>query len=1096
VQLPSLNTGSLGADALGSAERTVDASRRFGLLGAAIAVAGFALQAVVVVSNSGALTAIRDGNLSDLILFIPFAIGAAGLAVIVLRRSWIAASTKPFNYTVSVEPIEHLEPDGTTRGTFPRIDGIRRLDWLGTDLTEMLSDQVSRFSWVDESELDKSDPSKWAAHVHIRGHYACREAHRPRGHREIQVRLWIRIGPPGAGEIFTVPVNYTLDPRSGLAEAVTQNDYEKIIYRVFVSVMTSLYQCLHADVKRKIEGLPPGRLRAAAYFHEAEDYEESGTIDAYVEAGKLYADAARCSPISSRIPARVVRSIPWWQARVHRQHILAAKARVGEARTCLYRYLLAHMSGQASTPVFEARPLLKEALGLLRDLPAEVPDRENTRHAATVTLALANAMTGAWGGARLALHQARAMTPSDSRWAALELFTAGILEHRAMSRLQYVRAAAERAPRWQVAQFRLVREMEMLWRRRESLERDVAIEIVDRYRSLNPGIVAGWESAAYMHWLLGEPSDLDMAEVLLERGRQYSEIQQDTFVSDIDYGLARVAAEKGDVPAAYKRYVDAIAGGVAPGVDNHYTRSAPYYTQTISARIFKRFATYRDRSEREIAKYVEGHPETRRMASSVRAFVLNDYGKAAMAYYEATGNAKFHDDATDAFREAGLLSTRFLEPHVNLYLASRPPSSDSPRARAEAEVQLGEITRLDPRWERGLLLDATAAAAGSAQAWRDGRTEEAVRLLERAKERIAEVLGSAWSEEPGCRGDGSLDARLAREAGAVERALAHTDEEWRGSLTVTQLNGMFTWCTMLWYHVDLSTHAALAAAGLSQKIARLYPEHPQLIRAQVSVVPPLIGWSAPEPELERLRQTVLRRALRDCEAGARVTTIPSPSDAARIRSARRVIEAGMQSGAAPEDVRLAQEAVREAFRTRLRHALDGLLIDPASTMRFAAWLIDEYDAVGDASAILRVVDRTAEDTASPTTLVALTDVILRREQDWDDVEGMRGVRLAVKLLARAARLDASAVPHEHVQSYYGRRLHTALTRLDGRAGVGSNGHRDHWRTETVRSLLSEPVPDTAISALDKWLSAATSAPSAVDRATASDIRSARKLLTV
>jgi hypothetical protein len=159
VQLPSLNTGSLGADALGSAERTVDASRRFGLLGAAIAVAGFALQAVVVVSNSGALTAIRDGNLSDLILFIPFAIGAAGLAVIVLRRSWIAASTKPFNYTVSVEPIEHLEPDGTTRGTFARIDGIRRLDWLGTDLTEMLSDQVSRFSWVDESELDKSDPS-------------------------------------------------------------------------------------------------------------------------------------------------------------------------------------------------------------------------------------------------------------------------------------------------------------------------------------------------------------------------------------------------------------------------------------------------------------------------------------------------------------------------------------------------------------------------------------------------------------------------------------------------------------------------------------------------------------------------------------------------------------------------------------------------------------------------------------------------------------------------------------------------------------------------------------------------------------------------
>jgi hypothetical protein len=184
------------------------------------------------------------------------------------------------------------------------------------------------------------------------------------------------------------------------------------------------------------------------------------------------------------------------------------------------------------------------------------------------------------------------------------------------------------------------------------------------------------------------------------------------------------------------------------------------------------------------------------------------------------------------------------------------------------------------------------------------------------------------------------------------------------------------------------------------------------------------------------------------------------------------------------------------YKTRLRHALDGLLIDPASTMRFARALIEEYDSVGDASGILQVVDRTAEDTASPATLVALSDDILRREQGWDEPEGMRGVRLAMKLLARAARLDASSKPAEHPQSYYGRKLHAALARIDARAGVGSNGHRDHWRTETVRSLLSEPVAETAISALDKWLSAATSAPAPVDRAAAADIRSARKLLTV
>lgn len=1080
---------------LGSAERTVDRSRRFGLLGAALAVGGLALQAVVVASNSGVLAAIREGNLSDLILFVPLAICVAGVAVVILRRSWIAASEKPFSYTISVEPIQRLEPEGATRGTFARIDGVRRLDWLATDLTERLSDQVSRFSWVDEAELDRSDPERWAAHVHIRGHYACRDVLRPPGHKEIQVRLWIRIGPPGAGEMFTVPVNYTLDSRSGHAESVTQSDYEKIIYRVFVSVMTSLYRCLREDVKQKIDRLPPGRLRAAAYFNEAEDYEESGTIDAYVEAGKLYAAAARCNPVTSRAPAWIVGRVPRWKKRVDRQRLLAPQARVGEARTCLYLHLLAHVSGQASTPVFEARPLLEDALTLLRELPPDVDEREDTLHAATVTLALANALTGAWGAARLRLHQARAMTPSTKRWKGLELFTAGTLEHRAMSRLQYIRAAAERAPKWQVAQFRLVREMEMLWRRRESFERDVALEIVECYRSLNPGIIAGWESGAYMHWLLGEPSDLDMAEVLLERGRQYSAIQKDTFVSDIDYGLARVAAEKGRVPSAYRHYVDAIAAGVAPGVDGHYTRSASYYTQTISARIFNRFREYRDKAECEIEEYVKEHPESRRMASSVRAFVLNDYGKAALAYAEATANPKIHEDAMCALRKAGLLSTRFLEPHVNLYLASRPPARQTPDARAEAEVQLGEITRLDPRWERGLLLDATALGERSAQAWRDERTAEAERYLERSKERIAEVLGSSWATEPDCRGEGSLEARFEKEAGAVREALAHSDKEWRRMLSVTQLNAMFTWCGMLKDHAELSPFAALGAAGLAQKIAKLYPEHKELIRAQARGVPPLLGWSASEPTLERLRDAVLERVLRDCSTEAAVTEIQSPSDAEHIRSARRMIKTGARHDASPEQVEAARDAVRTVYKTRLRHALDGLLIDPASTMRFARSLITEYDDVDDASGILRVVDRTAEDTASPATLVALSDVILSREPKWDETEGMRGVRLAMKLLARAARLDSSSTPPEHGQSFYANRLHKALTRLDARAGMGSNGHRDHWRTETVRSLLSEPVADTAISALDRWLSAATSAPVPVDRAAAADIRSARKLLT-
>src|SRR5262249_20835753 len=128
----------------------------------------------------------------------------------------------------------------------------------------------------------------------------------------VEVMPRVRIGSPDAGDTLAHPVIYGLNrvrdpepaaesgdkekstpsPGDGEKSVLVPSDYERILERIYFSVVTELYRQIKLDVKNKIRLLPTTYSRAVALFYEAEDYARSNTLDGYESAGDLYWQAA------------------------------------------------------------------------------------------------------------------------------------------------------------------------------------------------------------------------------------------------------------------------------------------------------------------------------------------------------------------------------------------------------------------------------------------------------------------------------------------------------------------------------------------------------------------------------------------------------------------------------------------------------------------------------------------------------------------------------------------------------------------------------------------------------------------------------------
>ncbi len=289
-----------------------------------------------------------------------------------------------------------------------------------------------------------------------------------------------------------------------------------------------------------------------------------------------------------------------------------------------------------------------------------------------------------------------------------------------MSSVPLLTQAVEHDPRFEIAQFELAVRSEMTWRRASTLEPTAAKPVFEEYERvlrLDPGNIRAWGNLGYMRWLLGHEYD---ARLALERGREYKQIQRGTDIGFLDYGLARVAAEEGQLDEAFSYYQSAIAAQVTQAVSDAKTTSSQFYFfDYVGDAMLERFERFcskvvRECDRQKAATMSSGPPDpsgrevgtqrprgtnlTPKMFDSVAACALNDYGEACHTYYIRNGDEDAAATARRCYGEAARRDPKLVIPHYNLYLLHRYEQDFDAARRC-----LTQVEELEPSWPDAIL---------------------------------------------------------------------------------------------------------------------------------------------------------------------------------------------------------------------------------------------------------------------------------------------------------------------------------------------------------------------------------------------------------
>ena len=785
--------------------------RSLSTIGWVLSVTFGVLQVAVAALDSSWFAALSSGNLTTLLqqwyLTLPLVLGIGFFVLYRWSRFWLKESEQPFRYTCSIE-------DFTLVGDEPAEP---KLKWLAHDLARRMNERIGRLRFAEESKAEIGEAS---SHINVRGHYILRK--NAEGQDVVEVLTRVRIGGSARPETLGRFVPFVLQPQpsadgprvrkaaagknapvarvnpdadketKAARSKMSVEEYQLLLERVYFSGASEIYRQIREDVTNKIDLLPTRRFKAVALFHEAEDYARSGTLDAYEPAGKLYQQCAWMlhpglkplpeAPLRRRF-VRSLRECHYWLARMRcraaklrpawvRNDVLCARAQLGYATMLLQRRTIAAASGLGANAVFEAPPVAREAIRVLKAMPEDAPGRREALYRGNVVLAWASAELGDHSEAKKRLQVARGLDPGRAENDAYCQVVDGLLEAQPMQRIERLRKALELEPEFEMAAYLLALAKEDQWRGRPGLERRSAEEVIELYKQVvtaNPGLIGAWANSGYPCWLLATDEDprrdykearrrerradyLELAKRYFSSGRQFKEIKQQTFVAELDYGLARIAAEQGDFDAAHRHCAEIASSMFSEGMD-----FTDYYFSLIGPAMVQRFERYRQRATKACEKQLRKRPSEERVCKTVLAFVLNDCGQAYMTYYWRMGERRYLQKSRQAFEGAIELDSAFPAPYRNL---AKLISSDQPE---EANQYLERCLELSPNWPFAIV--EMAAFQGQlvrdfdkrAQALEEG-AKEAQKNAERA-ERQAQNK-SAKADE--------LKRQILREAGSRE----------------------------------------------------------------------------------------------------------------------------------------------------------------------------------------------------------------------------------------------------------------------------------------------------------------------------------------
>lgn len=752
---------------------------------------------------------------------VAVALLVASFALFVRSRVWLRESSRPFRYTCSLD--EFVALGQLTQGLFPELAG-----WMKFDLAKLLNDRLGRLSFLD-APVTTADGS--TEHIHISGEFVARA--RRDGRWDFEVAPRVRVGSDDRPATLAHSVPYVLPSTgSGKEDLLTsgeksgpkleRDDYETILERTYYSLASEIYRQIRSDVQAKIDLLPTKYLRATGYLYEGEDYTRSNTlygldsaISLYHLAIELFDPRWRDRPLGrGRVAfhglARWGREKAKW-ARVRlarvwpamaKVEIKTARAEVGYANALLYRRTLAGMAGRRKNPIYEARTVAAWAANRLERLPGDDPTVMQARFEAYVCLALAWHHLDCPELAQGSLDKAHGVFPAAYEEDPRYLYVQGLIEDQPSSALRFLRLAVEREPRFEVAQFELAYTAEMLWRTRDVLESSVASLILadyDEILKLNPANVAAWAHAAYIHWLCGSR---DEARGYYERGRAFRERQRERAVAQLDYGLARIAAEEGDYQAAYRHYVNASSGQLLEGVSGWKSTSAQFYFfESISAAMLARYEAYADKAIRVLTES-PGPPSEKRVSEIVQSFVRNDYGEACYSYYLRTFDSKRLREAEDAYGEAKRLNREATLPYYNLYLLRLFGIRDDAQYEQNFKAAIEELDQLlsyEPRWADAMLARLAAPAEAASKEW--SRSEchrcaraEAARMADDdvALGYLRKLLPQRWLWKDG-RGDAGPSRHPEFDWERVRRAQQDEPMHWESQFDDLQVEALLEW---------------------------------------------------------------------------------------------------------------------------------------------------------------------------------------------------------------------------------------------------------------------------------------------------------------
>ncbi len=423
-------------------------------------------------------------------------------------------------------------------------------------------------------------------------------------------------------------------------------NYKTVLEQVYSRVSSEIYKQIRNDLNKKIQLFPTGYLQSVALYYEAEDFARSNTVDAFDLAIDLYRQAMEYFKISkTQWLTHLITSLPVvWRFKV-KSIRMQAMVQIGYSKCLLYRRQISALSGRKKNPLFGSKARLAEEIKVLLNLYYRIGKnrkiksyKQNSRFYslmshltfprdswfrhkmqmlrlvssktqfekqkqilfnAYIVYGLTNCFLDSAREALKALNSAKAVAPRLSERHALYLLCAGLIEPDLNKSTRLFRQAAENAPDFQIAQYLLAYFSERLFRRENDIVRERARSVINKYDEvleINPGNVAALASQGYILWLI---KDYRESERKFKEGIGIKAFVRETFVGQLNYGLARVAAAEGRLNKGYDLYMQAISSdpGIGTAISNVVQGENSYYDY-ITPDILKCYCDFKNQVEK------------------------------------------------------------------------------------------------------------------------------------------------------------------------------------------------------------------------------------------------------------------------------------------------------------------------------------------------------------------------------------------------------------------------------------------------------------------------------------------------------------------